>query len=167
MLCSGLTPLVLVLLFAGPGCSSDSGQERATSLVQEETTDVGYDSLLAAKLNADEYGMRRYVLALLKTGPNVNQDSSAARRLQQAHMENIRRLAKEGKLVLAGPFLDDGPLRGIYVFNVETVEEARELTLTDPAIQAGRLEMELHPWYGSAALKEVNELTTRITKESF
>jgi hypothetical protein len=64
---------------------------------------------------------------------------------------------------LAGPFLEDGQLRGIYVFAVESVEEARKLTETDPAIQAGRLRMELHPWYGSAALGLVNALHKRVT----
>ncbi len=80
-------------------------------------------------------------------------------------MANIRRLGEQGKLALAGPFLDDGSVRGIYVFNVETLEEARALTETDPAIQAGRLEMELHPWYGSAALLYVNEIHERIKQD--
>jgi uncharacterized protein YciI len=67
-------------------------------------------------------------------------------------MDNIRRLTDEGKLVLAGPFMDDGEVRGIYIFDVKTVEEAKKLTETDPAIQAGSLIIDLHPWYGSAAL---------------
>jgi uncharacterized protein YciI len=79
-------------------------------------------------------------------------------------MENIGRMAKEGKLVLAGPFLDDGQLRGIYIFNVETIAEAEALTNTDPAIKAGRLVMELHPWYGSAAVQEINGIHGRLMK---
>ena len=115
-------------------------------------------------MGADEYGMRKYVLAFLKAGPNRDQDSLTAAKLQQAHMENIRRLADEGKLTLAGPFLDGGEFRGIYIFDVETVEEAKKLTETDPAIKAGRLIMELHPWYGSAALKQVNDIHNKIAK---
>jgi hypothetical protein len=61
--------------------------------------------------------------------------------------------------------MDDGEMRGIYIFNVTTIEEAKKLTETDPAIQAGRLEMELHPWYGSAALMEVNNLHNRLQKK--
>jgi uncharacterized protein YciI len=102
--------------------------------------------------------MKVYVMAFLKKGPNRNQDSVEAARLQAAHLANIHRMAGEGFLVLAGPFMDDGDLRGIYVFNVSTVEEARALTVTDPAVKAGRLAMELHPWYGSAALMEVNRI---------
>jgi uncharacterized protein len=74
-------------------------------------------------------------------------------------------MAEEGKLILAGPFLDDGDIRGIYIFNVQTVEEAEALTKTDPAIQSGRLVMELHPWYGSAALMEVNQMHKKIAKK--
>jgi uncharacterized protein YciI len=80
--------------------------------------------------------MKSYVMAFLKTGPNRSQDSATIAEIQQAHLENIIRLANEGKLILAGPFLDNGELRGIYVFNVSTLEEARKLTLADPAVRA-------------------------------
>ena len=129
------------------------------------STETSFDSTLAAKLGADDYGMKQYVMAFLKAGPNRSQDSLTAVKLQRAHMDNIGRMAEEGALVLAGPFLDDGEVRGIYIFNVTTIEEARALTETDPAIQAGRLEMELHPWYGSAALMQVNEVHGRLQKE--
>ncbi|NJB84484.1 uncharacterized protein YciI [Lewinella marina] len=125
-------------------------------------TAAGVDADLIEEYGADEYGMRPYVMALLKAGPNRSSDSTAAAELQRAHMANIDRLAEEGKLVLAGPFLDDGDLRGIYVFDVATVEEARELTATDPAIAAGSLVMELHPWYGSAGLMGLNDLHHRL-----
>lgn len=86
--------------------------------------------------------------------------------IQRANLDNIRRMAKNGDLVLAGPFMDGGDIRGIYIFNVSTVEEARVLTETDSAIQAGRLQMELHPWYGSPALMKVNEIHASISKEN-
>ena len=69
--------------------------------------------------------------------------------------------------MLAGPFLDTGDLRGIYIFDVKTIEEAEALTKTDPAIQAGSLIMELKPWYGSAALMELNQRHKRVTKTHF
>ena len=127
---------------------------------------VPYDPALAARLKADEHGMRVYVLALLKAGPNRNRPPEEQRRLQAAHMANIDRLAAAGQLVLAGPFEDNGELRGIYIFDVRTVAEAEALTKTDPAIQAGSLVMELHPWYGSAALMMVNEVHAKLQKPS-
>lgn len=124
-----------------------------------------FDPLLAKKLGADDYGMGRYVMALLKAGPNRDQSAEVAAELQRAHLANIQRLAEDGVLVLAGPFLDNGELRGIYVFDVASVDEARKLTESDPAIQAGRLVMELHPWYGSAAVRSINELHNRIARQ--
>jgi uncharacterized protein YciI len=122
------------------------------------------NTLLARQLCADQYGMKQYIVALLRRGPNRSHDSIQAAELQRAHLDNIKRLANEGKLIISGPFLDDGEIRGIYIFNVATIEEAQQLTNTDPAIKAGRLAMELHPWYGSAALMKVNEIHKRISK---
>jgi uncharacterized protein YciI len=166
------TPLLSAILFAAillSSCSEKNSEadkkavEISTdSLVAKNT----YDADLATSLGADEYGMKQYVLAFLKRGPNRNQDSVTAENLQKAHLQNITRLANEGKLVLAGPFLDDTDIRGIYIFNVTSLEEARKLTESDPAIKAGRLVMELHPWYGSAALMQVNKIHGMLEKKS-
>ncbi|MDB2657366.1 YciI family protein [Crocinitomicaceae bacterium] len=139
----------------------------SVSGVKAQDSTVVFDSLYAQKLGADDYGMRSYVMAFLKSGPNRDQTEEEAQELQAAHMANIGRLADEGTLVLAGPFLDNGDLRGIYIFAVESVEEAEVLTATDPAIKAGRLIMELHPWYGSAAVMEVGEIHEIISKIKF
>lgn len=130
----------------------------------ESNVNNSYDSTYAQHLGADEYGMKSYVMAFLKTGPNRDQDSVTKAKLQRAHLDNINRLAAEGKLVMAGPFLDEGDIRGIYLFAVPSIEEAERLTATDPAIKAGSLIMELHPWYGSAAIMEVNEIHKQIAK---
>lgn len=123
-----------------------------------------FDSTLAAQLGADERGMRKYFLAFLKRGPKRDQDSATAAEIQRGHMANITKMAEDGKLVLAGPFMDDQEFRGIYVFAVETMEEAVALTENDPAVKSGRLVMELHPWYGSAALMQINEIHSKISK---
>lgn len=78
----------------------------------------------------------------------------------------INRLAKEGKLILAGPFMDGGEFRGIYLFDVKTVEEAQKLTETDPSIKEGYFKVEFIKWYGSAALMEVNGTHTKIAKKN-
>jgi len=149
------------------GCNitkdDDSINEKDSILTSDEQA---YDSLLATRLKADKYGMKKYIFAYLKKGPNRNQDSSESAKIQQGHMANINRLADEGKLVLAGPFFDDTEIRGIFIFDVETIEEAQALINTDPAVKSGRLTMELHPWYGSAALLEVTKIHKRIAKEN-
>jgi uncharacterized protein len=153
--------IIGILSFIGCNVKPDSSQTSS----QNNTS--GFDSTLAIKLGADEYGMHQYVMAFLKAGPNRVQDSTKAVELQRAHMKNIKRMADEGKLVLAGPFLDGGKLRGIYIFDVKTIEEAEKLTQTDPAIQAGSLVMEMHPWYGSAAMMQVSAVHKKITKTKF
>ncbi|MDB5117188.1 MAG: YciI-like protein [Mucilaginibacter sp.] len=138
--------------------------------VQAQTTPVAdkpvYDAGLAKKLGADDYGMKHYVMAFLRTGPVKITDKAELETLQKAHLKNIFKLAEEGKLVIAGPFLDGKDLEGIFVFNVATIEEAKKLTETDPAIKAGILIMELKPWYCSAALIEVMNIHKRIEKKS-
>ncbi len=155
-----LTFLVLSLLVIS--CTQITNDKKIASTQPDEIN--GYDSLLASKLGADEYGMKQYVMAFLKSGPEQSQDSATRRKIQRAHLDNITRLAAEGKLIVAGPFLDDTEIRGIFIFNVSTLEEARELTNSDPAVQSGRLVMELHPWYGSAALIQVNQIHNKIAK---
>ncbi len=140
---------------------------KAANAQNADSQSIKKDTTLARQLGADEYGMKQYVMAFLKSGPNRNQTPEEAERLQKAHLENIGRMANEGKLVVAGPFMDDGEIRGIYIFNVKTVEEAKALTETDPAIQAGRLVMELHPWYGSAALMKVVEIHNSLPTKGF
>jgi uncharacterized protein len=131
---------------------------------QELNTAVKYDSTLAKKLDADEYGMKQYVMAFLKRGPNRSQDSTQREEIQHAHLKNIMRLADEGKLIIAGPFLDDKDIRGIFIFNVNDIEEANKLVETDPAVKAGVLSVELHPWYGPAMLTEVLKLNKKLEK---
>lgn len=86
-------------------------------------------------------------LGLLTRGAKWTPEKTpATEELQKAHIANIVRLAEMKKLVVAGPFGDDGTLRGIFVFKVATLAEAKELAETDPAVKAGRLAIEMHSW---------------------
>lgn len=158
------SPLLISLLFLGLllACNQSEHKKHHQQTVAEIA--VGYDSSLAKEYQADDYGMRPYVMAFLYAGPNREQDSAKAAELQRAHLNNISRMAEEGVLAVAGPFLDDSPLRGIYVFAVADTAAAAALTQTDPAIQSGHLRMELKPWYGSAAIMAVGEIHEKIAK---
>ena len=68
-------------------------------------------------------------------------------------MANINKMAATGKLVVAGPFTDNGDVRGVFIFHQTTVDEARAMTDQDPAVKAGRLVVELHPWMAAAGLR--------------
>ena len=87
-----------------------------------------------------------YLVFLTRGEKWTPEKTPATEEIQKGHMANINRLAEMKKLVAAGPFGDDGRLRGIFVFRVVSLDEAKALTAGDPAVQAGRLAMEIHQW---------------------
>jgi len=91
--------------------------------------------------------IKQYWFVMLLKGPNRNQDSTEAAKIQEGHMANINRLYNEGKLKVAGPFGDDGNWLGIFIFDCPTKEEVEKSLKTDPAIASGRLGYDIRPWY--------------------
>lgn len=92
--------------------------------------------------------MTTYYMGLIYRGERWTPErTDETAEIQRLHLANIERLARTGEMLLAGPFLDDGDLRGVFVFQVDSLERAKELVATDPAVKAGRLRVELHPWY--------------------
>ena len=102
------------------------------------------------------YEMITYYLVMLRRGPNWTADiTPEIEELQKQHLANISHLAETGELVLAGPFLEqagDKALAGLFIFKVESLAAARELTESDPAVKAGRLVYEIYPWLGPSTL---------------
>ncbi len=94
-----------------------------------------------------ENNIQQYWFVMLLKGKNQAHDSAAAAKLMEGHLANINRLYHEGKLKVAGPFGDDGEWRGIFIFDCPTKKEVEDLLNSDPAIAAGRLAYELHPWW--------------------
>lgn len=86
-------------------------------------------------------------MVLLKKGPVRNQDTAIAAKIQQAHMDNISKMAAAGKLVVAGPFENDETLRGIFIMDCKDSLEVVSLVRKDPAVAAGRLVFEVKPWW--------------------
>jgi len=113
-----------------------------------------YNLTLAQELGADAYGMKNYVLVILKTGPNTTQDQELISQSFRGHMENMNQMMEDQKLVVAGPFgKNDQDYRGVFIFQgLETKAQAEDLLQTDPAIKNGLLAYDLYDWYGSAAL---------------
>jgi uncharacterized protein YciI len=132
----------------------------------EKPVNPNYDAALAKKLGANDMGLRNYVLAILKTGPNDATVKGEARTAAfRGHFENMTRLSDEGKLAVAGPFgQNDKTFRGLFILAVSTVEEAKLLAETDPAVKAGIFVVEYVPWFGSASLMATPEIHKKIAK---
>jgi uncharacterized protein YciI len=95
---------------------------------------------------AEEPQLVTYYLGLLYKGSARTQAPEEAQKIQTAHLQHLESLYKQGILLIAGPMGDDGDLRGIVVLKVKSLEEAQALVNEDPAVKAGRLRVELHPW---------------------
>jgi uncharacterized protein YciI len=133
--------------------------------VYTQITDNVYDSVLAKSLGADDYGMKYYYLVILKTGRAEIEEKTMLDSLFAGHMQNISRLADEGKLVVAGPIArNDNAYRGIFILNAASMEEAHSMVLTDPVISNNVMEADIYRWYGSAALPEYLKVHQLIQK---
>lgn len=130
-------------------------------------SNLNYDENLAEKLGADDYGMKLYFLVVLTTGSNTTTDQKLISESFRGHLDNINRLVKEGKLIIAGPLGENkNNYRGIFIFNsIESEKELEELLQSDPAIKAGLLGYEIYNWYGSAALPEYLPAADKIWKQ--
>jgi|SRR5450432_1388337 uncharacterized protein len=112
---------------------------------QEKKVTVHYS--VAKNKKRPEDNVRQYFFVMLTTGENRDHDSATSAKIQAGHMANINKLYYEGKLKVAGPFGDDGNWRGLFIFDCASKEEVETLLKTDPAIAAGRLAYEIHPWW--------------------
>lgn len=139
-----------LFLFVGAAQGQATGQDGPT------TVNPAYDEVLAGRLGADEYGMKNYFLVMLKTGENTTATKELINTSFRGHMDNISDLVEQGKIVVAGPLgANENGYRGIFILNnLASMEEARELLQTDPAIRNGLLGYDIYAWYGSAALPE-------------
>lgn len=123
-----------------------------------------FDEALAKSLGADQRGMRGYVFVLLKTGPNKMAAGPERDAMFKGHFANIARLAKEKKLVVAGPYDGVEGWRGMFIFAVADIEEAKQLVATDPVISSGEMVAEYHKLYSTAGLMMINEIHGKLSK---
>ena len=91
--------------------------------------------------------MQQYFMAFLKKGPIRGQNEEEAKELQKEHLAHLGKMYELGYADISGPFGDDGDIRGVTVYNVPTLKMADSLANSDPMVKAGRLEIEIHPWW--------------------
>ncbi|WP_298509748.1 hypothetical protein [uncultured Kordia sp.] len=96
--------------------------------------------------------MQQYFMAFLKKGKNRSHNTKQADSLQRLHLAHLKRMYDLGYADISGPFGDLGDIRGITIYNVPTIEMADSLANSDPMVKAGRLEIEMHPWWAGKGL---------------
>ena len=130
--------------------------ERARELqAADPAVKAGIFSVEVMPFMAPDAGMRAWAefpqfetvyFGFLNSGPNRTQDAETAKRLQAEHLAYMGDQHKQGKLVFAGPFVDGGRHRGLVVYRVASMDEARTRANGDPMVKAGRLSVDLHAW---------------------
>lgn len=117
---------------------------------KEELTSKGFEIFdYVDEETKDTVLMQQYFIAFLKRGPNRAQNKEEADSLQALHMAHLGRMYEEGHADISGPFGDDGDIRGITIYNTPTLKVADSLANMDPMVRAGRLEIEIHPWWAA------------------
>tara|TARA_R100000935_G_scaffold13736_5_gene27678 strand:- start:106248 stop:106742 length:495 start_codon:yes stop_codon:yes gene_type:complete len=153
--------IVLVILVSIIACKPEIQREYITEPCPEDEKQSV--AALKAQLTKDGYQifdyidpdsgdtvvMQQYFMAFLKAGPNRSQDKTEADSLQKLHLEHLGRMYANGYADISGPFGDDGEIRGITIYNVPTLKMADSLANMDPMVKAGRLVIEMHPWWAA------------------
>ncbi|MCL6267362.1 YciI family protein [Flagellimonas myxillae] len=149
----------ILLLACGP-----QQTEKQTS--QEEVAQKPTFKEIKGKLKAEGYQtfdyvdaetkdsilMQQYFMAFLKSGPVRSQSKKVTDSLQTLHLAHLKRMYDDGYASISGPFGDDGEIRGITIYNVPTLQMADSLANLDPMVKAGRLVIEVHPWWAAKGL---------------
>ena len=138
------------------------------SLAMGQKTNPNYDAELAKKVGADDYGMKKYVFVMLKTGTNTSEKKEPKDEAFAGHMKNMDRLVAAKQLIVAGPIeKNNNEYRGIFILDVPSIEESKKILKTDPAISTNYLAADYYVWWGSAALAEYLPASDKVWKEGF
>jgi len=151
--------IVIVLLIVGfVSCKNEDktqhvkaeNTEKSTKELKEELTSKGFELFdYVDEKTKDTIIMQKYFIAFLKKGPNRSQPEEEANKLQAAHMAHLGKMYELGYADISGPFEDDSDISGITIYNVPTLKMADSLANADPMVKAGRLVIEIHPWWAA------------------
>lgn len=124
--------------------------KKSTKQLKEELTSNGYKVFdFVDKKTKDTILMQQYFMAFLKKGPIRGQNEEESAELQELHLEHLTKMYDLGYADISGPFGDDSEIRGVTIYNVPTLKIADSLANSDPMVKAGRLQIEIHPWWAA------------------
>jgi uncharacterized protein YciI len=150
--------LIVCLWACQPGSKPPEGidptpsdqEAPSQSTLRERLVQQGYQVFdYVDGTTGDTVLMQQYFIAFLKSGPTRSQTREEADSLQKLHLAHLSRMYEAGYADISGPFGDDGEIRGITIYNTPTLEMADSLANLDPMVKAGRLVIEVHPWWAA------------------
>ncbi|MCB0820234.1 MAG: hypothetical protein KDC13_06395 [Bacteroidetes bacterium] len=115
-----------------------------SSLQAQNTNDISFEGP-----DGKEMKLHKYFIVFLLSGDRRDQAADEVEKIQNAHILYLTSLWEQGIILLNGPFDDDGAMRGMSVYKVKSAEQAREYAENDPSVKAGRLKIEVHPWWSA------------------
>ena len=125
-------------------------EKKSMKLIKQELEAKGFELFdYVDEKTQDTVIMQKYFIAFLKKGPNRSQPEEEANKLQAAHMAHLGKMYELGYADISGPFDDDSDISGITIYNVPTLQMADSLANADPMVKAGRLVIEMHPWWAA------------------
>lgn len=111
----------------------------------------------ARQKSEPEHKLIEFHMALLKRGPKWTGDATAHARTTETEQRQYAALLMEsGKAVIAGRLTDDGEIRGIYILRAKSAEEAKAWAEASPAVKAGYIIVEMHPWWSEDVMKKTS-----------
>ncbi|AXG68769.1 YciI-like protein [Kordia sp. SMS9] len=127
------------------------GNKKFTKAHIQKLLDEGYKILeFVDPKTKDTLLMQQYFMAFLKKGKDTLQNPKTGDSLQRLHLAHLQKMYDLGHADISGPFGElDGNIRGVTIYNVPTLEIADSLANADPSVKAGRLEIEMHPWWAA------------------
>lgn len=130
--------------------TADSKPEKSIKQIKKELTEKGFKTFdYVDGSTQDTILMQQYFMAFLKSGPIRGQNEEETADLQQQHLAHLKKMYDLGYADISGPFGDNGDIRGVTIYNVPTLKMADSLANADPMVKAGRLEIEIHPWWAA------------------
>jgi uncharacterized protein len=122
--------------------------KKSVKQLKEELAAKGFETFhYIDEKTKDTLLMQQYFMAFLKNGPIRSQNEEEATLLQKEHQAYLAKMYELGYADISGPFGDKGAIRGITIYNVPTQKMADSLANADPMVKAGRLVIEIHPWW--------------------
>lgn len=156
----------IILIFSIPvlilSCTKETKQDikstktvveeakKSREQIKEELVAKGFQTFdYLDEKTQDTILMQQYFIAFLKSGPERSQPKEETDSLQRLHLAHLGKMYEMGYADIYGPFGDNGDIRGITIYNVPTLKIADSLANADPMVKAGRLVIEIHPWWAA------------------